>query len=158
MSIGGAFAGCFLRAHGGVFADGLLSIATRRYDSAGSRQSTCCKSNAIYAQNNAFSGGKDPQSFSMVTQQDIDLAAAPLTQPLREQAQQSLQTQILGSSGYLPALGGGCRRSGVIRTCDRFQSALASKILSDNASGRVNMTSWLIQRAKHRRRIRCRGV
>src|SRR2546429_4218862 len=55
---------------------------------------TCCKSNAIYAQNNTFSGGKDPQPFTMVTQQDIDLATAPLTQPLREQAQQALQTQI----------------------------------------------------------------
>ena len=55
---------------------------------------TCCKSNAIYVQNNAFSGGKDPQSFSLVTQQDIDQAMSPLIQPLKEQAQQALQTQI----------------------------------------------------------------
>lgn len=55
---------------------------------------TCCKSNAIYARNNAFSGGKDPQSFAMVTQRDINLAIEPLIQPLREQAQQALQTQI----------------------------------------------------------------
>jgi len=54
----------------------------------------CCKSTAIYARNNAFSGGKDPQSFTMVTQQDIDRATAPLAQPLIDQAQQALQTQI----------------------------------------------------------------
>jgi hypothetical protein len=56
---------------------------------------TCCNSNGgIYVQNNAFSGGKDPQSFPMVTQQDIDRAIAPLAQPLREQAHQAFQTQI----------------------------------------------------------------
>jgi hypothetical protein len=57
---------------------------------------TCCSSDgSIFAKNiAAFSGGQDPQNFTVVQQSDIDGVAKPLEKTLTPEAQNSVKGQI----------------------------------------------------------------
>jgi len=62
----------------------------------------CCSSKSVFAKNlNPFSGGQDPQSFTVVQQSDIDGAASPLKTMLMSAAQQSLQSQVQSSERFI---------------------------------------------------------
>ncbi len=57
---------------------------------------TCCSTDgSIFAKNiAAFSGGQDPQNFTVVSQSDIDGAAKPLENALTPEAQNTVKSQI----------------------------------------------------------------
>ncbi len=63
----------------------------------------CCSSASdITARNlSAFSGGQDPQTFSVVQQSDIDGVVNPLKTMLLPAAQQSLQSQMQSSERFI---------------------------------------------------------
>ena len=55
----------------------------------------CCSSGSLFAKNlTPFSGGQDPQTYTVVQQSDIDGVVNPLKLTLMSAAQQSLQAQV----------------------------------------------------------------
>jgi VCBS repeat-containing protein len=68
----------------------------------------CCAS-GITVQNKAFFGGQDPKNYNFVQQSDVNGVAAPLTQPLIQQAWSGVQKQV--ASGEQLMQGAQCTTS-----------------------------------------------
>jgi hypothetical protein len=56
--------------------------------------SPCCASGITVSNTSAFSGGQDPQNYTVVAQSDVNNAATPLGNQLLQTAQTSLKSQV----------------------------------------------------------------
>src|SRR5207249_22847 len=64
---------------------------------------TCCSSsNSIFVTNGAFTGGQDPQHYTVVSQSDIDGAVNPLKGPFVQKALETTKNEKNTNEQFLP--------------------------------------------------------
>ncbi|MFL5705398.1 MAG: protein kinase domain-containing protein [Ktedonobacteraceae bacterium] len=79
----------------------VLDVGASGNISAGDLYQDCCAPGITVKNVTAFTGGKDPQTYTYVQQSDIDSAAAALETPLTKRAQTSLQNQLAPNERFI---------------------------------------------------------
>lgn len=79
----------------------VLDVGASGNISAGDLYQDCCAPGITVKNVTAFTGGRDPQTYTYVQQSDIDNAAAALETPLTKRTQTSLQNQLAPNERFV---------------------------------------------------------
>ncbi|HYL44909.1 MAG TPA: VCBS domain-containing protein, partial [Ktedonobacteraceae bacterium] len=79
----------------------VLDVGASGNISAGDLYQDCCAPGITVKNITAFTGGRDPQTYTYVQQSDIDNAAAALETPLTKRTQTSLQNQLAPNERFV---------------------------------------------------------